>query len=98
MIHSKRRTVFSTVVVSLRNDDGVIFGISLSSMLALFPTAMLKTGNAAWTWNLGSACGCTIHPASNERPVRLAPITVAKHFVLVQSAADLSLAYHITNV
>jgi hypothetical protein len=43
MIHSKRRTVFSTVVVSLRNDDGVISGISLSSVLALFPTAMLKT-------------------------------------------------------
>jgi len=43
MIHSKCRTVFSTVVVSLRNDDGVISGIPLSSVLALFPTAMLKT-------------------------------------------------------
>jgi len=55
MIHSKRRTVFSTVVVSLRNDDGVISGISLSSVLALFPTAMLKAGNAAWTWNLAQS-------------------------------------------
>ena len=42
MIYSKRRTVFSTVIVSLRNNDGVISGISLSSVLAFFPTAMPK--------------------------------------------------------
>ena len=36
MIHSKRRTVFSTVVVTLRHDDGVISGISLACPCLVF--------------------------------------------------------------
>ena len=52
--------------------------------------------NAPQTWNLGSVCGRTIRPDLERKASQ--PIMVAKHVVQVQSVADLSLDYHITNV
>jgi len=97
MIHSKRRTVFSTVIVSLRN-DGVISSISLSSVLSLFPTAMLKTQKCSSDLEFGLSLWSHNTSGLERKASQARSITVAKHFVLVQSAADLSLAYHITNV
>jgi len=96
MIHSKRRTVFSTVVVSLRNDDGVISGISPSSVLALFPTAMLKTRECSLDLEFGLSLS-SHNTSSPERKASQA-CDSCQAVVLVQSAANLSLAYHITNV